>query len=249
MPHAARRISESGYYHVVPKGIGDRIIFENDDDRTYYRRLLKAAKSFAGCLLLAYCLMSNHVHLVVEALHGDALAAYMKYIDERYATYFARKTGQPGGILRRPFWSEPIKAEGHLLSAVRYVHANPAAAGICPASAYEWSSAKDYLGRPGIADTSMVLDLCGGLEGFVQLSRQMPGCARPFSTSKLKGHLTDDEVLRIAQLTIGENTLRSIGSLPPEHRDKCLRELKATGLTIRQIQRITGLGYYIIQHA
>ena len=145
MPKAARVKSASGYYHVVPKGIADQLIFENDLDRNMYLELLRKAKVETGVKLHAYCLMSNHVHLVVEDEH-DKLSEFMKYVTERYAMYYAQQIGRTGGIFRKPFWSEPIESDEYLLCAVRYVHANPAAAGICPASQYEWSSAKDYLG-------------------------------------------------------------------------------------------------------
>ena len=138
MPHTARRKSESGYYHVVSKAIADQIIFESDVDRRYYLKLLEEARADVACEVLAYCLMSNHVHLVVKDTFGS-LSAMMKHVDERYGTYVADKTFRSGGIFKKPFWSEPINTDEHLLCAVRYVHANPAAAGICAASAYEWS--------------------------------------------------------------------------------------------------------------
>lgn len=248
MPHTARRKSESGYYHVVPKAIADQIIFENDADRRYYLELLDTATTEMYCTLHAYCLMSNHVHLVIED-DFNSLASLMKYVDERYGMYFADKTGRNGGILKKPFWSEPITTDAYLLCAVRYVHANPTVAGICSPFSYEWSSAKDYLGRSGITDTSKILSMCGDTNEFIRFSNQMPVSAQAFPGSKLKGHIDDEEALRIARLTLGTEELRNIGSLPVNDRNDLIRQLKQTGLTLRQIVRTTGLGYYTVRIA
>ena len=172
MTHGARRRSTSGFYHVVPKGRGDQVIFEDDDDRKLYRYLLADAKRNYGIRIHSYCLMSNHAHLVIED-DNALMSTFMKSVHEQYGSYFADKTGRAGGIFTRPYWSEPIETDAYLLDAVRYVHANPATAGICRASAYEWSSAKDYLGREGLADTEMVLSMLGGRDGFVAFSRQV----------------------------------------------------------------------------
>ena len=241
MPHTARKKSESGYYHVVPKGIADQIIFEDDEDRALYVELLRKAKAETGIRLHAYCLMSNHTHLVIEDEH-DQLAEAMKYLHERYAMHYAEKIGRTGGIFRKPYWSEPIDTDGHLLCAARYAHANPAAAGICPASVYEWSSARDYLGRTGgIADTSMVLEMLGGKDGFIEFSQMSNATALPFPGSKLKAHLSDDEAARIAREVLGRDNI-NLAKASQEERRTALQLLAERGFTTRQISRICGLG-------
>ncbi len=241
MPHSARKKSESGYYHVVPKGIADQIIFEDDEDRALYVELLRKAKAETGIRLHAYCLMSNHTHLVIEDEH-DRLAEAMKYLHERYAMHYAEKIGRTGGIFRKPYWSEPIDTDGYLLCAVRYTHANPAAAGICPASVYEWSSARDYLGRAGgIADTSMVLEMLGGKDGFIEFSKMSNATAFPFPGSRLKAHLSDDEAVRIAREVLGRDNI-NLAKASPEERGAALQLLAERGFTTRQVSRICGLG-------
>ena len=240
MPHTARLISESGYYHVVPKGIADQLIFENDDDRSLYLELLRKAKLETGIRIHAYCLMSNHVHLVIEDERGK-LSEAMKYLTERYAMYYAQQIGRTGGVFRKPFWSEPIKTDEHLLCAVRYVHANPAAASICAASQYEWSSAKDYLGRSTeITDTDMVLDMLDGRDGFIEFSKAERATALPFPGSILTNHLTDDEALAIAKGILGQNGI-NLAACDNSVRAKSISLLSERGFSVPQIVRITGV--------
>ena len=240
MPHGARKMSSSGYYHVVPKGIRDQIIFESDADRRLYVELLAASCEPSDVKVHAYCLMSNHVHLVVEDPQGQ-LSAFMKYIDERYASYFVLKSGAIGGIFRKPFWSEPIESDEYLLCAVRYVHANPAVAGICRASAYEWSSVKDYLGRDGLTHTETVSSMLGGREGFIEFSKLQNVTAVPFPGSTLKRHFDDDEALRLACGILGFDA-RSVSQMSVELQRTACGKLLAHGFSIAQTARITGVG-------
>ena len=239
MPHVARIRGRSGYYHVVPKGIADQLIFENDDDRKYYLRLLGEAAQQTGILVHAYCLMSNHTHLVLEDAAGK-LPDAMKYLHERYAMRYASRSGRKGGVFRKPYWSEPIENDSYLLCAVRYVHANPAAAGICPASAYTWSSAKDYLGRRGLTSTALVLDLLGGRDGFIAFSASANSTALPFPGSRLKAHLSDDEAFRIALGIFGRDGL-NLAKATREERSAAVTCLAQRGFTTRQIARICNI--------
>ena len=242
MPHTSRKLSESGYYHVVPKGVNGRLIFENDADRNIYVSLLSEANDEFSILLHAYCLMSNHVHLVLEDTKEE-LADYMKLVHERYGTYFSDKIECVDGVFRKPFWSEPIETDEYLLCAVRYVHANPAAAGICPASAYDWSSAKEYLGRADrktIAQTEMVLDMCSGVNGFIRFSQPSESTALAFPGSQLRGHLTDDEAARIARAVMGGKC--DLASADRNARASAINILTKRGFGVSQIARITGLG-------
>ncbi len=248
MPHVARARGESGYYHVVPKGIADQLIFENDLDRSMYLELLRKAKAETGVKIHAYCLMSNHVHLVVEDQDGK-LSEFMKFVTERYAMYYAQQIGRTGGIFRKPFWSEPIESDEYLLCAVRYVHANPAAAGICPASQYEWSSAKDYLGRSTeITDTEMVLGMLDGREGFIEFSKATNATATAFPGSRLSGHLSDDEALAIAKAVLGEKGA-NLAACDKAARAAGITLLAERGFSTLQICRITGVSRDICRAA
>jgi len=245
----ARKKGESGFYHVVPKGISDMLLFENDGDRALYLKWLKEAKEKTGVLVHAYCLMSNHIHLVLEDPHDD-MAEALKHVHERYGAYYAEKTGRRGGIFRRPFWSEPIENDSYFLCAIRYVHANPAAAGICSASAYAWSSVKDYLGRRGgLTDTGLALEMLGGREGFIEFSKASNMTAWAFPGSKLKAHLTDDEAVRIAKQILGEQ-VDSFASMPPSQKDGVVCNLRNRGFSSGQIARILGISKsYVIKLA
>lgn len=246
MPHSARKKSISGYYHVVPKGMHNQILFDSDNDRKLYIDLLYQAKKTYGLLIHAYCLMDNHVHLILED-SDDNLPGFMKFVNERYGMHLAESTGRSGGIFVRHLWSEPIEKESYLLCAVRYVHANPAAAGLSPASVYPWSSAKDYLGRRGVTDTDMVLNLLGGREGFIAWSKAGNSTFLPFPASRIGRHLSDEEMKRIASSIVGFD-VDTLASMSIDKRANMVGLLVERGMPISTLSRFTGLGRKEIYH-
>ncbi len=235
-----RKMSASGFYHVVVKGEADQTLFFNDKDRIAFLSFLEQVRDAFELRIHAYCLMSNHVHLLAED-QNRALSEAMKTLNEDYARHFKRKTHRAGHVYKNRFWSEPVEDDAYLLCAMRYIHANPAAAGICKASAYWWSSARDYLGRPGIAYTDLLLNMAGGREGFIAFSRKDPLPAIAFPGSTLTNHLSEGEVSRIAEAVVGN--LDAIRSLPRSGKREKIRCLGVVGLNAAQIARATSVPY------
>ena len=252
---SARKLGESGFYHVVSKGEADQLLFFNNGDRQHYVDLLASARDEFSLHLHSYCIMSNHVHLLVEEGESDVpegsvpgvgtqsmrhLSLAMKQLNERYAEHFKRSTGRTGHVFKNRFWSEPIEDEAYLLCCMRYIHANPAAAKICKASAYSWSSVRDYLGRDGITDTDLLLDMCDGRKGFINFSRDEPPTARPFPGSRLAGHLTPEEQRWVAEQVVGES-FENLSKQDPATRDEVLEKLLECGLSNTEVASLTGL--------
>ena len=237
MPKMANVVSESGFRHAVPKGESDRPLFADDDDRLFYLDLLSKAQEQFDFVVIAYCLMNNHVHLLVV---GDDFSDAMKYVGESYGIYFKRKAGLSGRTFRRPLWSEPVETEEHLLCTVRYIHANPEVARIADMFDYRWSSVGEYLGRQGVAHPEIILDMIGGVERFVEFSKS-GATAVPFAGSKLKSHVTEDEALWVARQVVGERELTSMRGEARDVQCDILVRLRSAGLTLGQCARVTGL--------
>lgn len=147
--------------------------------------------------------------------------------------------------------SSPVETESYLLEAVRYIHNNPAKAGLCRAEDYPWSSYRDYLGQGSASalqtSTAAVLELLGGVEGFLTFSAaQSDGAYRPPSE---RMRLREQEAMETAFRVLGETSPAEVRSLPREQRNAQLRALRDAGLSIRQIERLTGVGRNIVARA
>lgn len=115
-------------------------MFTDDNDRERFLRLLEVTAERYGWQIHAYCLMTNHFHLLVTTPQPN-VSAGMQYLNGRYCQWFNRRHGFEGHVVDRRFWSALIESERQLLSVARYIVLNPVRAGICRvASAWRWSS-------------------------------------------------------------------------------------------------------------
>lgn len=245
MPRCARVKSESGFYHVIAKGSGGQNLFEGVYDYRAFLELLAKACEKGGVSVIAYCLMSNHVHLLLEDAEGH-LGEVMKSVLTGYAQRFNKLGDRVGHVFQQRFKSQPIEDEGYLLRAIRYIHNNPAKAGICAARDYPWSSYHEYVGVPVLVDTTLALELCGGVEGFVAFSASEDEEGYRFYE---RTRLSDAEARQLASGILGEIALTDLKALERSRRNALLFELKDAGLSISQIQRLTGIGRGVIARA
>jgi putative transposase len=144
MPRFARVVVPSYPYHVTHRGNRREDVFFSPEDRDVYRRWLREYAAECDLSVWAYCLMSNHVHLLVVPGSADALAATIGRTHMRYARWVNRRQGWSGHLWANRFYSTALD-EAHLWAAVRYVESNPVRAGVVAAAQeYAWSSAQAH---------------------------------------------------------------------------------------------------------
>lgn len=148
----ARIVAPGVAHHVTQRGNRRQAVFFCDADYIYYLELLSFWSSKFNLSILAYCLMPNHVHLVVVPPEAQALAQTMREIHQRYTRAINFREGWRGHLWQGRFASCPM-SESHLYRALTYVEMNPVRAGLAAtADQWPWSSAasfqKDF---PGIA--------------------------------------------------------------------------------------------------
>lgn len=246
----ARRQSQADLYHVVCRGVGRQVIFEDDSDRSTYLRILVHALKSTSSELYAWCLMSNHVHLLLHAPLAS-VSSCMKMLSGTYARYFNDKAGRYGHLFQERFLSEPIDDDAYLATVVCYIHENPQKAGICRREEYPWSSYNEYLGGDGPCHTDFVKAVFGGTESFVR-SHEIYGGATCLDVDGLRSAtraMHDDQARVLASEVLDGRDLNDLKALPVEARNDALRRLKAARLSIKQIERLTGIGRSIVQRA
>lgn len=136
MSRVQREISPTGYYHVTLRGNGRQILFEDDADRRKYLHLMAESVRSAGGRIIVWCLMSNHVHVVIDDPQAK-LSDMVHDFAGAYARHFNAKTGHVGSVYQGRFHSVAITSEEQLLQTARYVHDNPVRAGIAAGDEYE----------------------------------------------------------------------------------------------------------------
>lgn len=242
----ARISCDSNTYHVIARGVGQQILFEDENDRLKFISLMQSELALHG-KVFAWCLMSNHAHIVIR-MDMTGLSLSMGKLLSRYAIYFNHKYGRTGHLFQERFMSEPIETDEYLLAAIRYVHRNPEKPRIAKAALYRWSSYGNYTGSPGFCDTDLALDLLSNVEGFERFHLQDDG-GTYLDIPAGKQRKSDDEALMIAWDVLGGAPADRFEGLDRGTRNDLLRQLKAAGLRISQIQRLTGIGRSIISRA
>lgn len=146
MARAARLYYPGGVFHVVSRCLNRDYLIDGEPERAFYLDLLARVLSRTDHRILAWCLMSNHVHLVVEA-GEEPLSRLMKPLHVGYANWKNRREGRIGPVFADRFRSILVEREAHLDELVRYVHLNPVRAGVVrrPEDS-TWSSHRVLLG-------------------------------------------------------------------------------------------------------
>jgi putative transposase len=162
-----RRIFETGHiYHLTPTGNDERDVFVDDADRANFLDRIATVMPRHEIEVLGYCLMRNHVHLlVVVAGPGEALSAAMQILLGSYARWWNQHQDRSGHLFEARFCDEPVKTDRHLLAAARYIDLNPVAARLhAEPGEYEWSSYRAHIGAshpPAFLANSRFLRLVG----------------------------------------------------------------------------------------
>jgi REP-associated tyrosine transposase len=146
MARLARVVAVDVAHHVTQRGNARQYILSSDAERMVYLDLLRQAVQLYPLSLIGYCLMSNHVHLVIIPGKPDALALALKRAHGQYASYWNASHASSGHAWQGRFYSCPLDPT-HLWEALRYAELNPVRAGlVAEPQAWKWSSAAAHCG-------------------------------------------------------------------------------------------------------
>lgn len=227
------------------RGINRQIIFEEKEDYLKLIETLKKFKEISGYKLFAYCLMNNHVHLLLKTEQED-LDLIMKRIAGSYVYWYNWKYKRKGHLFQDRFKSEPVEDNQYFLTVLRYIHQNPIKACLCKTCGeYEYSSYKEYENAAEFVDTEFCFDLIEK-EYFAEYNNTYnEDVCMEFEEEVFR--LTDAEAQQIIRkISKCENTTE-FQCLPVENRNEILVKLRNEGLSIRQISRLTGVSFNVVR--
>ncbi len=160
-------------YHVTLRGVEQRQLFTDDMDRSRLVDRLAVAVEACGVRLYVFCLMDNHVHLLLETPQAN-LSAFMHKLATAYTVYFNRRHRRAGHLTQGRYGAEPVQGDEYLRRLSRYLHLNPVHMGAWAKAAvaerrqylqrYPWSSYRGYAGlaKPwGFVDEGPLLAMTG----------------------------------------------------------------------------------------
>lgn len=136
-------------YHIIHRGVRKQVLFEEEYDYQMFLYIMRLALDEYKCILHAYCLMTNHVHLLLETTDYE-VGKFMKFLSERYAMYYNRKYCYIGHVFESRYKSCLVKDDAYFLQTSRYIHLNPVKAMmVSRPEHYRWSSYNTITAKHG----------------------------------------------------------------------------------------------------
>lgn len=245
MARLARRLSETGIYHVIFRGVNRYNIFEEDKDYFRILRIISDLKEEIRFDIYAYCLMNNHAHLIIKESELSEISLIMKRMLIRYAGWFNKKYDRSGILIANRFRSEPVETEDYLLKLARYIHQNPVKGGLTTEiESYRWSSYKEYLGISELCNTNLILSIIDR-DSFIKFNLEIDNEEYEITMKTAK---IDDEFvkMRIKEILGGKDPFK-LGEMPIYERNEIIRQLRTVEkFSVRQIERATGISRGVI---
>lgn len=124
MPRMARKKQEDAIYHIMARSISEVQLFKSDDDKKMYLSLIKQCQKLFNFIVYAYCLMDNHVHLIIDC-NGADISKIMHSINFKYARYYNAVHNRHGHLFQDRFKSKIVTDDRYLIALSAYIHNNP----------------------------------------------------------------------------------------------------------------------------
>ena len=262
MPRQTRQISGTGIYHVMLRGINHQGIFEDAQDFWKFLKLMdqqvhptdELKKPLPPrCIIYAYCLMTNHVHLLIREC-GEGIMEPVRRIAIAYAQYYNYRHEHSGHLFQDRFKSEPVNDMAYFITLLRYIHQNPVAGGIVRnVSDYTWSSWREYeegaICHIPACNTEHVFGRISREDLTVLVNEPLSKALKILDfDNETNIRLTDEKIRDYLASVMGTQNLLTIQKLPKKERNRIIQMAKQYGASIRQLNRLTGISEGIIRN-
>lgn len=260
MVRQLRKQSATGIHHVMLRGINRQDIFLDSEDYRvfiYYLHRLVRPKNELGqpipayASFYAYCLMNNHVHLLIRE-GAENLSSAIKRLAAAYARYYNTKYEHYGHLFQDRFKSEPVNDAAYFFTLLRYIHQNPVVAGLTKdVASYEWSSWREYEGKDvrfRICNVEQVLGRMPLEELRSLVSELLPKSTVILDFDNASKNRTDRDIIDYLTNTYGLRDASDILLYSRDRQRDVLRAAKEYGASIRQLSRLTGISVGIIRN-
>ncbi len=243
MPRKPRTISSTGIYHIILRSVNQHIIFEEDADYQKYLYILSDCKIKFDIDIYAYCLMDNHIHLLIYSI-PESLPGFFQSLGSRFVRWYNSKYIRSGHLFQERFHSRAVEDNSHFLATLVYIHNNPVKANIVQYPyEYRWSSYHAFYGQKNpLINTSFSYDVAGSKDSLLKFFSHNIDAETDayFSNDHKEVHhfLTDEEALSIFKSITNLPSTSAVQFIPKKVRNQYIQLLSENKLSHRQIARI-----------
>lgn len=250
MPRKPRIISSSGIYHIILRSINQHIIFEEDSDYQKFLLILLDCKTNFNIDIYAYCLMDNHIHLMLHS-NPENLSPFFQSVGARFVRWYNKKYSRSGHLFQDRYHSVAIENTSQYLTTLIYIHNNPVKAAICPfPSDYRWSSFYAFYGQKNpLVSVSYSYNIAGSKEYLLKYFEINGTISDSMPVVKTKHFVSDEKALRIFKTITHLSSSSEAINLTKSQRNDYIRILVQNGLTQKQIARMMDISVSTIKRA
>jgi len=248
MARKPRLYSNSGIYHVIVRGNNEQNIFYDDADRRMFLNRLGQYAQELNISIYSYCLMSNHVHLLI----GDGNKNMSRFVQKLLTSYVRRfntKYERSGHLFQGRFLSKPVEDDKRFKVVVRYILQNPEKAGMEKHDIYIWSSFQHLVSEKEepIINKQYVMEIFSGKEAF----KNFVALPNEDICMEYKGKIpiNDKRCINMIRTLIKGDSPDSLCKMEISEQRNKIRILRGLGISISQLSRVTGLSIRCIREA
>lgn len=254
MPRMARRRSSTKVYHVILRGNSKQDIFLDQQDFSKFMKEIYKTKESYQYELYAYCLMTNHVHLIIYD-KMDNLSKILQSLTISFSSYWNKKYERIGHVFQNRFSSRNVETAEYLRNLCRYIHQNPNKGGIAKMEDYQWSSYQEYVKESKIINNKPILRLFSSykqkaIKDFIEFHKVnlIQDNLNDFMEYEIFKRLDDSQAKKFLIEILGVNNIQELISYDLVKRNKYLKKLKGIrGISNAQIARLTGLSKRMVE--
>lgn len=259
MPRIARDYSKIKVYHITIRGIDKQNIFFDEKDKNKFIEIVKSAKEKYEFDIYAYCLMDNHVHIVIYD-KNEMISKIMQSIQISYVIYFNKKYERIGHLFQDRFFSKKVENREYLKMLCRYIHQNPLKAGISKTEEYKWSSYQKYIKFNKLVDTKLLLSIFSqnieeAKKEFIKFhnmnfDESKENEIKDMLEYEVYERLTDQQIEKCICEILNMKCIQEISRDNMEIRNEKLSKLKCLkNVSVTQLSRVMGINRKMIERA
>ena len=221
------------------RGINGWQIFADSEDYEKFLEILKDCKAISEFEIFAYCLIGNHIHLLLKEVK-EPIDQIMKRIATRFVYWYNIKYQRVGHLFQDRFKSEPVENDEYFLTVIRYIHQNPAKAGICKnPQDYIFSSYNEFFKKQTFIDCGFVFGMIKK-DDFIKFNNEKAFEQCLDIEEKPTIRVTDEQAKKIIIKYSKCKSISEFEILPTDLKEKYIKNFHAKGISIRQISRLCG---------
>ncbi len=256
MPRKARETSNTKVYHIIWRGNDKQDIFLDNQDYKKFIKELTHTKEKYHYQLYAYCLMTNHIHLILFDKENNFSKA-MQSLAVSYSSYFRKKYDKVGHLFQNRFLSKCIQTREYLIQLCRYIHQNPVKAKIAKVDEYRWSSYQEFIHKNKLVNTEIIMSMFGeakqdAVKNFVEfhnIEKEDDG-DYDYIEYEMVNKVTDEQLKKLIEKVLKIDNVIEIKRYNITTRNEKLRQLKQIkGTSKAQIARVIGINRKIVERA